>query len=160
MSRITLNGKLYILAVLAPTSKWGRSTTRNGMKAHRAIGKTRSDVLRIESPRKVRTQSGQRYEVEGTERNMLVDYRGQSCEKQTLTSAQQHSPWRRRRRWTGILWPCPPGYYERKNNGKKMRFTLGPFSKSPTKNPGKSARASSECPTSSNASVASLPSLE
>lgn len=35
--------------------------------------------------------------------------------------------------------------------------TLAPFSNSPTSMSGKSARASSECPTSSKASVASLP---
>ena len=46
-------------------------------------------------------------------------------------------------------------------DGKKResiaRPTFSPFSNSPTCNPGKSARASSEWPTSSKASVASLP---
>lgn len=88
-----LNGKLYILAILAPQLANGSEVQLETVWKHmKTIGKTRILFLRIKSPREVRTKSGQRYEIEGTERNKLVDYEGRSCEKQTLTSAQQHSP--------------------------------------------------------------------
>lgn len=45
----------------------------------------------------------------------------------------------------------------RKKRELAARPTFSPFSNSPTSIPGKSARASSEWPTSSKASVASLP---